>query len=112
MIRKSVLLPLGPDRAFALFTQRIGEWWPPERRHTSDLNRRAGNLDPGAIELAQHPPRQRVFGFANAVFRHDETNGEIDPVVRDAPEHAGLVRLERDAISSLQSVAGAVAGLP
>lgn len=36
MIVKSVLLPLPPNTAFHLFTQRIGEWWPPDRRHTRD----------------------------------------------------------------------------
>ncbi len=36
MIVKSVVLPLAPGAAFALFTQKIGEWWPPDRRHTQD----------------------------------------------------------------------------
>jgi uncharacterized protein YndB with AHSA1/START domain len=36
MIVKSVPLPLAPIAAFELFTQRIGEWWPPDRRHTRD----------------------------------------------------------------------------
>jgi hypothetical protein len=25
-----------PARGFALFTERAGEWWPSERRHTED----------------------------------------------------------------------------
>jgi uncharacterized protein YndB with AHSA1/START domain len=36
MIVKSVLLRCAPDRAFALFTEQAGEWWPDERRHTDD----------------------------------------------------------------------------
>ena len=36
MITKSILLPCPPERAFALFTDRISDWWPPERRHTGD----------------------------------------------------------------------------
>jgi hypothetical protein len=36
MIVKSVVLPLRPDAAFDLFTQRINDWWPPDRRHTRD----------------------------------------------------------------------------
>jgi hypothetical protein len=36
MMVKSVMLPLAPPAAFALFTEKIGEWWPPERRHTED----------------------------------------------------------------------------
>ncbi|MCA9646356.1 MAG: hypothetical protein KC492_36975, partial [Myxococcales bacterium] len=33
LVEKSVLLPCSMDRAFRLFTARIDEWWPPERRH-------------------------------------------------------------------------------
>lgn len=36
MIRKSVVLACSVERAFELFTQRAGDWWPPERRHTND----------------------------------------------------------------------------
>ena len=36
MIRRSIHLPLSPERAFKLFTERAGEWWPEGRRHTSD----------------------------------------------------------------------------
>jgi uncharacterized protein YndB with AHSA1/START domain len=36
MIVKSVVLRCGVERAFTLFTQRAGEWWPADRRHTDD----------------------------------------------------------------------------
>jgi hypothetical protein len=36
VIDKSVVLPCGPERAFALFTGEISRWWPAERRHTDD----------------------------------------------------------------------------
>ena len=36
MMVKSVVLPLAPVAAFELFTGRIGEWWPADRRHTRD----------------------------------------------------------------------------
>jgi hypothetical protein len=36
MMVKSVTLPLTPLAAFELFTGKIGEWWPPDRRHTED----------------------------------------------------------------------------
>jgi uncharacterized protein YndB with AHSA1/START domain len=36
VIEKSIVLPCGPERAFALFTGEISRWWPPERRHTDD----------------------------------------------------------------------------
>ncbi len=38
MIVKSVVLNCSPERAFALFTQRAGEWWPANRRHTKDTS--------------------------------------------------------------------------
>jgi hypothetical protein len=36
MMVKSVLLPLAPVAAFQLFTEKIGAWWPADRRHTQD----------------------------------------------------------------------------
>ena len=36
MMVKSVTLPLAPAAAFDLFTRKIAEWWPPDRRHTQD----------------------------------------------------------------------------
>ena len=77
MMVKSVLLPLDPVAAFALFTQRIGAWWPPERRHTRDPDsaiylleigrfyERAG--DGQEVELglvrAWEPPRRILLDF-------------------------------------------------
>lgn len=40
MIQKSVLLPCDKAQAFALFTEEISVWWPPERRHTKDADSR------------------------------------------------------------------------
>jgi uncharacterized protein YndB with AHSA1/START domain len=77
MIRKSVLLACPPERAFALFTERAGEWWPVSRRHTGDpasqirivasgrFWERAG--DGTEVELgrvrAWDPPRRLVLDF-------------------------------------------------
>ena len=36
MMIKSVILRCDPDRAFALFTEHAGLWWPAGRRHTED----------------------------------------------------------------------------
>lgn len=36
MIRKTVLLQCSPERAFSLFTEQAGQWWPADRRHTED----------------------------------------------------------------------------
>ena len=36
MITKTVVLRCDPERAFLLFTESAGEWWPLDRRHTDD----------------------------------------------------------------------------
>ena len=36
MIEKNVLIPGAPDQAFALFVERINEWWPPGHRPSKD----------------------------------------------------------------------------
>jgi uncharacterized protein YndB with AHSA1/START domain len=33
---KTVVLACDPARAFALFTEHAGQWWPEDRRHTDD----------------------------------------------------------------------------
>jgi uncharacterized protein YndB with AHSA1/START domain len=57
-IEKSTLLPCGQAEAFALFTDTIGEWWPPERRHLPDPSstvvldpRRFVERDAGGTEI-------------------------------------------------------------
>lgn len=37
MIEKTVVLRCAPARAFRLFTERAGDWWPADRRHTKDV---------------------------------------------------------------------------
>jgi uncharacterized protein YndB with AHSA1/START domain len=36
IIEKTVFLPIPRERAFALFTEQISQWWPEDRRHTKD----------------------------------------------------------------------------
>ncbi len=38
MIVKSVVLPCDPRRAFVLFTEHAGLWWPAGLRHTRDAS--------------------------------------------------------------------------
>ncbi len=35
-VTHSVLVPLAPDAAFRLFTERFGEWWPADGHHILD----------------------------------------------------------------------------
>ena len=37
MITKSVMLQCSLERAFSLFTEHAGAWWPHDRRHTADI---------------------------------------------------------------------------
>ncbi len=47
MIVKTVILPLGPVQAFELFTKKINDWWPPDRRHIAGLASRVVLLENG-----------------------------------------------------------------
>ena len=37
-VTHSVLVPLEPDAAFALFADRFGEWWPKDSHHILDVD--------------------------------------------------------------------------
>jgi uncharacterized protein YndB with AHSA1/START domain len=60
MIVKSVVLPCSPPAAFALFTEHITEWWPPERRHSSDPH--------SVVVLSQH----------DGLFERDSTGRKVE----------------------------------
>jgi uncharacterized protein YndB with AHSA1/START domain len=44
-VTHSVLVPLEPEAAFELFTDRFGEWWPKESHHILDGEAAAVHLD-------------------------------------------------------------------
>lgn len=48
-IVKTVVVPLPPERAFALFTDRIGEWWPLATHSVDGAAARGVTLDARAI---------------------------------------------------------------
>ena len=77
MMTKSVLLPLAPDAAFALFTEKISMWWPEDRRHSKDpqsqihllasgrfyeVGRDGKEIDLGKV-TAWEPPHRIVLDF-------------------------------------------------
>ena len=37
-VTTSVLVPLAPDKAFELFTDRFGEWWPKDSHHIGEAD--------------------------------------------------------------------------
>jgi Activator of Hsp90 ATPase homolog 1-like protein len=91
MIRKSVVLLLAPAAAFELFTGRIDEWWPPDRRHFQDAPSqifmlRSGRFyertrDGREVELGRVRtwdfPRQILLDFFVATGPENPTQVEI-----------------------------------
>ena len=62
MIEKTILLRCDVPRAFELFTQRLGEWWPPERRHTGDASSEIAMLPTGRFYERAHDGREVELG--------------------------------------------------
>ena len=90
-IEKSVLLPCGRARAFALFTEEAGAWWPPDRRHTGDPTSRIAMLESGrfyeeardghVVELGRvrvwEPPDRLVLDFYPGTDAEHPTEVEV-----------------------------------
>lgn len=91
MIQRSVRLACSPEKAFALFTERISDWWPKERRHTKDPNsqlflaptgrfwERASDgheVELGAV-LAWEPPKRLLLDFYVGTSQEKPTQAEI-----------------------------------
>jgi hypothetical protein len=91
MMVKSVTLPLDPRAAFELFTQKIDQWWPAERRHTDDPASQIFMLESGRfyerardgqeVELGQvrswELPRRILLDFFIATGPERPTEVEI-----------------------------------
>ncbi len=45
-VTHSVLVPLKPDEAFELFTDRFGDWWPKDSHHILDTPAAEAILEP------------------------------------------------------------------
>lgn len=45
-VTTTVLVPLPPDAAFELFTDRFGEWWPKDSHHIADAEAADAFLEP------------------------------------------------------------------
>jgi uncharacterized protein YndB with AHSA1/START domain len=45
-VTQSVLVPLAPDKAFELFTDRFGDWWPKDSHHIADADAAEVFLEP------------------------------------------------------------------
>ena len=45
-VTHSVVVPLAPDAAFELFTDRFSDWWPKDSHHISDAPADDAILEP------------------------------------------------------------------
>ena len=90
-VTHSVLVPLEPDEAFELFTDRFGDWWPKDSHHIGDadaadvfLDARAGGrwyeraedgsrvrLGPRARDRPPEPHPARLAPHAGVEFDPD-----------------------------------------
>jgi hypothetical protein len=66
MIVKSVMLPLAPLAAFELFTQKIGMWWPANRRHTQDPASEIFLLQSGRFYERARDGREVELGYVRS----------------------------------------------
>jgi uncharacterized protein YndB with AHSA1/START domain len=64
-VRKTVTVKQPPDRAFALFTSRIGEWWPSGQATADTPGRPAGTV------VLEPRPQGRIYR------RHDDASIEF-----------------------------------
>ena len=70
MIRKSVVLPLAPAAAFELFTRRIDEWWPADRRHFQDAPSQIFMLQSGRFYERTRDGREVELPSVPMMMRH------------------------------------------
>jgi hypothetical protein len=66
MMVKSITLPLDPIAAFRLFTEKVDEWWPPERRHTDDPSSRIFLLESGRFYERTRDGREVELGLVRS----------------------------------------------
>lgn len=98
VVEKSVWLALDVGAAFLLFTERISDWWPPERRHLGDpasvlvldadrfLERASdGREAPLGRVRAWEPPRRVLLDFFPGTDPEHPTAVEV----RFVPEAGG-----------------------
>ncbi len=64
-VRKSVVVPLAPERAFRLFTEGMGTWWPLASHSISDERAASCGIEPrvgGAVYELRDDGERLVWG--------------------------------------------------
>lgn len=94
MIEQAVVLDLAPDAAFELFTSRISEWWPADRRHTKGASSRIFLLASGRFfELASDGQEVEL----GKVTLWDEPHRIVlDFYIATGPDHPTVVEIRFD----------------
>ncbi|MBV8461932.1 MAG: SRPBCC family protein [Acidimicrobiales bacterium] len=111
-VRASVVVAAPPERAFAVFTEDIGTWWPPEHHILQgELDRMVfeprvgghvfdqatdGTTCQWARVLAYDPPRRFVISWdINLQWEMETDPARVSEVeVRFVPEDEGRTRVE------------------
>ena len=115
MMVKSVVLPLDQAASFRLFTESIGAWWPPERRHTGDPASAIFLLADGRfyerardgreVELgrvrAWQPPARILLDFFAATGPERPTEVEIVFALREDGTHVTVTHRPTPASAGL-----------
>ena len=91
MITKSVMLPLEPAAAFALFTEKINAWWPPERRHTRDPHSEIFLLATGRFYERTHEGDEVELGRVRSWERPSRIL--LDFYIATGPDHPTEVEI-------------------
>ena len=96
MIFKSVVLACDPGRAFALFTEHAGLWWPAARRHSKDPNSTIRMEATGRFFERSNDGTEVELG----VVRHFEAASRLllDWYPGTGPEHPTLVEITFEAV--------------
>jgi len=128
-IRRTLLVKAPPARAFALFTEQIGKWWPKGRSIGAQphediviepvpggrwFERSADGVetDWGRVAAWEYPNRLLLNWHLNAEFKFDPNSfTEVEITFEPANGDQSLVRLEHRLLERLGDAAGRVAGL-
>jgi hypothetical protein len=102
MIVKSVVLACGPARAFALFTEHAGLWWPATRRHSKDANSTIRMEAGGRFFERSHDGAEVELG----VVRHFEPARRLllDWYPGTGPDHPTQVEITFEAVEGRTKV--------
>jgi Activator of Hsp90 ATPase homolog 1-like protein len=96
MIHQSVVLALPAAAAFALFTRRISECWPPENRHTQDAGSTLHLLESGRFFERSRDGREVELG--RVLVWEEARRIVLDFYVATGPDHPTHAEVRFDAV--------------